>query len=418
MQSQLQRHNKIGRMIQQSILWLALLIALPSLVRAQDTAPPSFASFAISPTNMDISATSHVITITANILDDLSGVKGNIGPVMRFESPSGNQSIHPQTWGDPVSGSITDGVFQCSVTLPQYSETGVWKLDMCRIFDLSGNETNYTYATMVTNGFNVEFLVTGASDTAPPSFASFAISPTNMDISATSHVITITANILDDLSGVKGNIGPVMRFESPSGNQSIHPQTWGDPVSGSITDGVFQCSVTLPQYSETGVWKLDMCRIFDLSGNETNYTYATMVTNGFNVEFLVVVSDSDADALPDWWEQLYFGSVENASPDQDPDQDGFPNLSEYIAGTVPTNRLSTLCISPTLNLNAAHILSWETTTGRVYVVQTSTNLAKESWIDAAMHTNSAMTNQTMTWTNAVLDANPSFYRVNVSGVGK
>jgi len=49
--------------------------------------------------------------------------------------------------------------------------------------------------------------------------------------------------------------------------------------------------------------------------------------------------DANADGLPDAWQIQYFGSL--ASPDgapgADPDHDGFNNLQEYLAGTIPSN---------------------------------------------------------------------------------
>jgi len=45
--------------------------------------------------------------------------------------------------------------------------------------------------------------------------------------------------------------------------------------------------------------------------------------------------DTDDDALPDWWEALYFGSPTAADPEGDEDEDGWTNLEEYVIGTHP-----------------------------------------------------------------------------------
>ncbi|MBT5691351.1 MAG: cadherin-like domain-containing protein [Opitutae bacterium] len=47
-------------------------------------------------------------------------------------------------------------------------------------------------------------------------------------------------------------------------------------------------------------------------------------------------ADTDADGLPDTWEQTHFGA-KNAEPDDDPDVDGLVNLVEYALGTDPAN---------------------------------------------------------------------------------
>ena len=45
--------------------------------------------------------------------------------------------------------------------------------------------------------------------------------------------------------------------------------------------------------------------------------------------------DQDQDGLPDWWEMLYFGNL-NQTANGDPDGDGLTNLQEYQLGTNPT----------------------------------------------------------------------------------
>jgi hypothetical protein len=75
----------------------------------------------------------------------------------------------------------------------------------------------------------------------------------------------------------------------------------------------------------------DDIRLYDraLSSNE--------VAALFNV-------DSIGDGIPDWWRQQYFGSAATTNSSScascDPDGDGYSNLQEYNAGTVPTNSAS------------------------------------------------------------------------------
>jgi hypothetical protein len=62
-----------------------------------------------------------------------------------------------------------------------------------------------------------------------------------------------------------------------------------------------------------------------------------------NLTFTVtVLSDADADGLPDAWETAYFGSATAADRAVDSDGDGVSNYNEYLAGTDATNRLSYL----------------------------------------------------------------------------
>ena len=46
--------------------------------------------------------------------------------------------------------------------------------------------------------------------------------------------------------------------------------------------------------------------------------------------------NTDSDGLPDWWEQDFFGNL-NQNATGDPDNDGLTNLEEYILGTNPND---------------------------------------------------------------------------------
>jgi hypothetical protein len=52
-----------------------------------------------------------------------------------------------------------------------------------------------------------------------------------------------------------------------------------------------------------------------------------------------MITDADADGLPDHWEQKYFGNL-GAKATDDPDGDGFTNLMEFAWGTDPTDAKS------------------------------------------------------------------------------
>lgn len=63
----------------------------------------------------------------------------------------------------------------------------------------------------------------------------------------------------------------------------------------------------------------------------------------------------------------------------DTDNDGLTAWQEWLAGTSPTQYLSVLALSNTLNTTAGRILQWPTVTGRVYSVNWSSNLATSAF---------------------------------------
>ncbi|HSR87378.1 MAG TPA: hypothetical protein VLL07_00370, partial [Pontiella sp.] len=80
------------------------------------------------------------------------------------------------------------------------------------------------------------------------------------------------------------------------------------------------------------------------------------------------VTDTDGDQMPDSWEMMHFGSLEQVQPDWD--FDGFSNLEEYIADTDPTDPASVFLIE---DMNVP-TLYWTAVPGRAYSVYWTDNL--------------------------------------------
>jgi hypothetical protein len=92
----------------------------------------------------------------------------------------------------------------------------------------------------------------------------------------------------------------------------------------------------------------------------------------------VPLPDADGDALPDSWEQLYFGGKTAANAGTDSDADGAVNFSEYVAGTVPVDENSVFLLSAPQRVATdpgGFVVSWNAVTGRVYSVHHSGRLS-------------------------------------------
>jgi len=90
--------------------------------------------------------------------------------------------------------------------------------------------------------------------------------------------------------------------------------------------------------------------------------------------------DINNNGLPDAWEMQYSGSYTGMSANADSDTDGFNNLSEFIAGSDPTNPASTPKVGTVIYTNATPAaITFNSVTGRVYWVEWSPSITNPVW---------------------------------------
>lgn len=95
--------------------------------------------------------------------------------------------------------------------------------------------------------------------------------------------------------------------------------------------------------------------------------------------------DFDGDGMPDPWEALHFGSFRYGSPDSDADRDGFSNLLEYRAGTIPTDPASFFKVNRVEREESAGgiTIHWQSAAGKYYRVLHKTDLLADQWLPIA-----------------------------------
>jgi hypothetical protein len=123
--------------------------------------------------------------------------------------------------------------------------------------------------------------------------------------------------------------------------------------------------------------------------------------------------DNDGDGMLDDWEIQFFGSSNAArgGANADFDGDGSSNLAEFRSGTNPTNALSRFAVSRIQHLTSSQLLTaWPSTTGRVYNLELSTNLANGYRVVA---TNLPAQPPENMFTSNVSNAGTTFYRVRL-----
>ncbi len=96
---------------------------------------------------------------------------------------------------------------------------------------------------------------------------------------------------------------------------------------------------------------------------------------------LPLASDTDRDALPDWWEAAYgFDPTDPTDSSWDADGDGMSNWQEYVAGTNPTNQLSCLSLdSITVLSDRSTVLGFWAVSNKTYSIEYADTLPTRVW---------------------------------------
>ncbi len=143
------------------VLILCFFLTATSMAQIEDTEPPQLVNFSFAPTSVDTSTSSQDITFTWEITDDIAGLLSCCSPTqLLFKSPSGAQSQHTSvTPLNLISGSAINGIYESVLTLPQYSETGVWQIEYLMVVDEIGNSQYLYSADLTSMGFNTELTV-------------------------------------------------------------------------------------------------------------------------------------------------------------------------------------------------------------------------------------------------------------------
>jgi hypothetical protein len=105
-----------------------------------------------------------------------------------------------------------------------------------------------------------------------------------------------------------GSVGVIVSF------------TWNITVGGVTTIESAQSIIYM--FKTLGLYKITLTVMDNESKSDSAFTA------------VVSVLDSDQDTLPDWWEEKYFGDL-NQTAEGDFDRDGYDNLEEYARGTNP-----------------------------------------------------------------------------------
>jgi hypothetical protein len=184
--------------------------------------------------------TSHTVRLRMRVTDDLSGVKSASTYFTTGEGAPG-VSLHARKL---VSGTVKDGVWEMTGTLPAYAPTGTWHGTSVQTDDRAGR-------TAVLDGLTLpSFTVTGIPDAEAPviDVASAQWVGPSTFANNTSNTLRLRMHVTDDRSGVRGVFANVAMEGGPV------VTLFGTLVSGTVKDGVWDLVGTLPAFAPAGTW--------------------------------------------------------------------------------------------------------------------------------------------------------------------
>jgi hypothetical protein len=181
-----------------------------------------------------------------------------------------------------VSGTATNGVWRCSVTLPQNSGNGRWYLavhaedNAGKHYSINGKPGTDTMwlvddtAELMTQpplDLGVNYITqVGAGDDELPTMSSISLDKSQVNTSSAEQTIVATLNLVDVYSGIKS---VELRTFSPT----TFAQNVAQCVSAS-KDGagneVWTCTLKLPIGSQKGLHTFSIM-MFDKVGNRVTY---------------------------------------------------------------------------------------------------------------------------------------------------
>lgn len=279
-------------------LTLVILAGTPRAAEAQisDTAPPQLVTVSFTPTAVNVIGSAQSVTVTATVTDDLSGTSG---VSVRFVSPSGRifQPINGLGLGR-ISGTALNGVYRGTMSMPQFTEAGVWKLDFVSVSDSVGNSTTLRTANLQALGQPTDLTVTSIQDIEPPRISHIAFAPSGIDVSTGPQSLTVALTLTDNVSGVDLTSNAFVEFRvgfiSPNGiQQQVLSRQYFSLASGDALNGVWQASRTFPRFSEPGEWRINYLRLLDFAGNQSFLSTQALEALGLQTRFVVQSTPSD-----------------------------------------------------------------------------------------------------------------------------
>ena len=260
-----------------------------------DVTFPELVELNLDKSVVDVSNKANAVTITVRVTDNVS-LLGVSSVTPHLKSPLRHQRAYDALLRGAVSAwTPTDAVIVKTFIVPRGGESGTWELSI-HLTDSANNQRRYETSELARLGFahSIE-VVTTREDVTPPELVALSIDPSVVDVSTGDADINFTIRATDDLSGVH-NV--VVNLVSPSGWRRIVEDgtTFVGPapdidhvIANYFTDidKVHVARLTLPRFSESGIWRLESVALYDYLSNHREYGPAELKELGLPDSFEV-----------------------------------------------------------------------------------------------------------------------------------
>lgn len=256
-----------------------------SVTSNPDDTKPQITGLRITPPSIDVSAGDQEITIEMDIEDDVVGLTTNAtysySPILK--SPTGQQRIYGggRLWTVLPGGTPTHATWRMPLVIPKSSAGGIWSIESIVQWDVLNRRWAWSTAELSAAGLDPNFLVVSTNpDVTPPTISDIAVSPGFVNTTLAAQQVTIGLKLADTGGAgitvepynttVTMTYGPF--FRSPSQQQYAAVNPFVNPnryqlVGGTVQNGTWQGSFTLPRYAEAGTWSIDFIQFRDRANN-------------------------------------------------------------------------------------------------------------------------------------------------------
>lgn len=201
----------------------------PVIPGSLDQTAPQLQALAVSPLVLAQSTGAQTVTVSARIIDGVSGITDNAPySAVLFQTPTGADAGRIDlSVATRVAGDLNDGTYSAALTVAPNAAPGTYPIGAVVLIDRSGNQTTMSPSQLAASGFPVAFTIGGAG---PPD------APTNVSATAGDHTATISW-----IAPASTGSSPLVAYSvvaSPGGNSvTVDGSTTSVDVVG-LTNGV------------------------------------------------------------------------------------------------------------------------------------------------------------------------------------